>query len=136
MFAFADQKKADSNGKSNGNGTQCQLIRWKSIAVSEVQTSQFGGLAVFNLQERTNRLFLATIQHGQGIWLWVYGLDNDKCDGVILSTCSTDARHCVCGRRLSSHTSCCSCVDRAHVGSETALRHPYEGLQNERVSFK
>ena len=136
MFAFADQKKADSNGKSNGNGTQCQLIRWKSIAVSEVQTSQFGGLAVFNLQERTNRLFLATIQHGQGIWLWVYGLDNDKCDGVILSMCSTDARHCVCSCRLSSHTSCCSCVDRAHVRSETALRHPYEGLQNERVSFK
>ena len=62
---YLDQKKADSNGKGSSGS---QLVRWKHIALSEVQTSQFGGLAVFNLQERTNRLFLATFQHGQGIF--------------------------------------------------------------------
>lgn len=45
---------------------QSHIIRWKQINVSELQTSQFGGIAVFNLQERTNRLFVATLQHGQG----------------------------------------------------------------------
>ena len=43
-----------------------QLIRWRSLTLQEVQSSQFGGISIFNLQERMNRFFLATFQYGQG----------------------------------------------------------------------
>lgn len=49
-----------------GRSSLSQLTRWRSVTLQEVQNSQFGGLAIFNLQERANRFFLATFQHGQG----------------------------------------------------------------------
>lgn len=49
-----------------------KLVRWKHSTLQEVQATQhFGSLSIFNLQERTNRFFLATLQHGQAR---LYGL--------------------------------------------------------------
>jgi hypothetical protein len=60
-------------GKVEGEGDemaaalpQSQLVRWKSVLLSEVQSLQFGSEAIFNLQDRTNHFYLATLQHGQG----------------------------------------------------------------------
>ena len=51
---------------SQDPGVVSQLIRWRSLTLQEVQSSQFGGISIFNLQERMNRFFLATFQYGQG----------------------------------------------------------------------
>ena len=51
---------------SQDPGVLSQLIRWRSLTLQEVQSSQFGGISIFNLQERMNRFFLATFQYGQG----------------------------------------------------------------------
>lgn len=50
---------------SQDPGVVSQLIRWRSLTLQEVQSSQFGGISIFNLQERMNRFFLATFQYGQ-----------------------------------------------------------------------
>ncbi|XP_019850905.1 PREDICTED: THO complex subunit 5 homolog A-like [Amphimedon queenslandica] len=44
------------------------LSRWKSLSLSEVQSSQFGGLSIFNIQERANRYFLATFSQETARW--------------------------------------------------------------------
>ena len=71
-FSSTEQLKIPSPPAAEGEDNDCRLSsfsnlsRWKSLTLSEVQSSQFGGIAIFNLQERANRYFLATFSQGTG----------------------------------------------------------------------